>query len=574
MTHSPFLRRLLLGAALVGAAHAAQAQNSGQKEVLTDPQARLDFVRGLPYSGERPTLAGFSPAQPVKGFAAPAGQHEQTQAYRSASGCVAFFFPPGPEVADVAFKWSGPACKGQPVEGRGELQIRRRMGETTAVAVLHGEFKGGMLTGEAQKAYFYFDAKGQALPGVHLMVGSFANSVLHGPGSARWSGAPDARPAAWFREGHFKDGSLQGEGVLARLRPYPGVEAEIQRLRFDEAGDIYIEQARVNGGKLIEGTLYFEGDARPWTVELAVWRNASVEAARLLRTDPVNQTVLLAACEKWRFDGPRLSCERGSVSHGTIVSSIGTSNGAFALRLPVRGGEVPFRPGADAPVSVGVGDGEFPVRCDAELSQCSGRGVLPVALSSLYWHGDIEWRDGAVRPVQASLYALRDKDAQPKPDSDRRVARCDRFDDPLRCREGKVFWEDGGSFDGAWFYEGARFEAEDKVPPRYVAHATQNIVPRGWGTLTYATGNWAEVRMDADGDIVDVGKCDKPRESASFTCRVDGGTVFFRAEGRERRVRESEAPPRSVYTPPAGGGGRFERIPVPQRPVYVLPGMR
>ena len=37
--------------------------------------------------------------------------------------------------------------------------------------------------------------------------------------------------------------------MLARLRPYPGVEAEIQRLRFDEAGDIYIEQARVNGGK-------------------------------------------------------------------------------------------------------------------------------------------------------------------------------------------------------------------------------------------------------------------------------------------------------------------------------------
>ncbi|QRR35876.1 hypothetical protein JNX00_08455 [Hydrogenophaga sp. YM1] len=575
MTHSPFLRRLLLGAALVGAAHAAQAQNSGQKEVLTDPQARLDFVRGLPYSGERPTLAGFSPAQPIKGFAAPAGQHEQTQAYRSASGCVAFFFPPGPEVADVAFKWSGPACKGQPVEGRGELQVRRRMGENTAVAWLRGEFKRGMLTGEASKRYFYFDGKGQALPGVHVMAGSFANSVLHGKGTASWSGAPDARPAAWFREGVFKDGSLQGMGVLARLRPFPGVEADIHDLVFAEDGEIYIEQARMNGGRLLDGTLYFENDPVPWGLELASWREAAPEAARLNRLDAEQGVALVSACVKWRFEAARLVCERGSVSSGTAAGSIGLNEGGFTVRLPVHADGVPFRPLGEPKLSVGLGRSEIPVRCDSDLRQCSGQGVLTVLGSALYWFGDIEWVDGALRPARAALYAHGSKlEDSPDPERDRRLATCERFDDALRCQRGKVFYNGGGSYYGGWRYTGVSYRGEGRTPPAYVAQGEQDVLPFGWGQLTYRDGSWAEVHHDSDGDIDEVGKCDVPSESASYRCHLDGQTVMFQAQGQgERRVRQAEAPVTvpAFRMPDLGGGSRPA---VPQRPVFVLPGMR
>ncbi len=235
--------------------------------------------------------------------------------------------------------------------------------------------------------------------------------------------------------------------------------------------------------------------------------------------------------------------------------------------------------------------------------------------SMLYWQGDLEWRDGALRPASASLYARpsaqrstisvandgtvtrsgTDEDdakaqqieeaLQKKPydpgNRDRRIASCERFDGPLECSRGKIFWRTTGSFAGAWRYGGTRYKASSPgEPPRYVAEGTQDILPQGWGTRTYADGQWVEAHFDEDGDLDDVGKCDDPGSSANFRCSLEGDTVMFTADqgsqgrGSQSRPRREAATP--AYTAPSynSGGGRFVPQVVPQRPVYVLPGMR
>ncbi len=599
---------LLCALALTTSTPSLHAQDKEQKE----QQEQLAFVRQLRFNGEWPALTGFSPAQPVKGVQAAPGDHGHTQAYRSAAGCMAFFFPLGEDGgSEVALKWSGPACNGKLVEGKGELQIWRRVGERTVVGVLQGSFTKGMLTGEGAKANFTFDKAGKPVPGMYIFNGTFANSVLHGDGVQRWTGAADARPSAWARQGKFQDGTIRGPVFLSQLRPYPGVEAQAQELWYSERGNTYIEQAQVNRGKLVDGTLFFEGDAIPWKAEVAVWRDDVPEAARLTRMDMARQHVMIASCMQWRFEAARLACGQGNVSAGGSGGSIGIGEGAFGIRLPVAARVAPFQPGPSAPVKIGLSDADIAARCDAELTRCTGQGVLPVMGSLLYWHGDIEWRDGALRPTSASLYerpyaqrsrytvgndgsmtrsgsdaddakaqqideALRQKPYDPG-NRDKRIASCERFDSPVECSRGKLFFNDGGTFAGAWRYDGVTYGSDGPTAPRYVVQDNQRTVRHGWGTATFPNGRWAEVHYDSDGDIDNVGKCDDPDSSDNFRCRLDGATVVFSndSSSQSRPQREVATP---AYTAPSyssgGGGGRYVPKVVPQRPVYVLPGMR
>lgn len=597
---------LLCALALTTVAPSLHAQDKEQQE----QQNQLAFVRQLRFNGEWPALTGFSQAQPVKGFDAAAGDHGHTQAYRSAAGCVAFFFPPGEDGgSEVALKWSGAGCNGKLVEGKGELQIRRRVGEQTVVGVLQGSFTKGVLTGEGVKANFTYDKAGKPVPGMYSFQGTFANSVLHGEGAQRWTGAADARPSAWARQGKFQDGTIRGGVILSQLRPYPGVEAQTQALWYSERGNTYIEQAQVNRGKLLDGTLFFEGDPIAWKAEVAVWRDDVPEAARLTRMDMARQHMMIASCMQWRFEAARLACSQGNVSAGGSGGSIGIDEGTFGIRLPVVARVATFQPGPSTPVKIGLHDADMAARCDAELTRCTGQGVLPVLGSRLYWHGEIEWRDGALRPTSASLYerpaaqrstyavgndgtmtrsgtdqddakaqqieeALRKKPYDPG-NRDRRVASCERFDSPVECSRGKVFYGDGGNFAGAWRYDGVTYRSDGPTAPRYAVQDNQRTVRHGWGTATFSNGRWAEVHYDSDGDIDDVGKCDAPDSSDNFRCRLDGATVVFSNESRSqsRPQREVAAP---VYTAPSysSGSDRFVPLVVPKRQVYVLPGMR
>ncbi len=602
---------LLSALALTTITPSLHAQDKELKEQLE----QLAFVRQIRYTGEWPTLTGFSPAKPVNGFEAAPGDHGHTQAYRSAAGCVAFFFPPGDEGGtEVALKWKGHACNGKLVEGKGELQIWRRVGEQTVVGVLEGHFSKGVLAGEGEKSNFTFDKAGKPVPDVYSFEGTFANSVLHGQGAKRWSGAANARPSAWVQQGKFQDGTIRGGVMLYQLRPYPGVEAQVQPLWFSERGNTYIEQAQVNRGKLLEGTLFFEGDPVPWKSEVAVWRDGLPEAARLTRMDMARRHMMIASCLQWRFEGARLACDRGSASAGGEGGSIGTDEGAFGIRLPVPARVVTFQPEATTALTLGLDNAQIPARCDAELARCTGRGVLPVRGSLLYWHGDIEWRDGALRPTSASLYerpwvqrsistvandgtvtrtgsdaddakaeqieeALRKTPYDPG-NRDRRVASCERFDSPLECSRGKLFGKDGGSFVGAWRYDGVTYSSDGPAAPRYTVQGNQRMVRRGWGTTTFSNGRWAEAHYDSDGDIDDVGKCDDPDSSDNFRCKLDGATVMFYNESSSNSSSSQSRPQREVaapvYTAPSysSGGGRYVPQVVPQRPVYVLPGMR
>ncbi|HVR50946.1 MAG TPA: hypothetical protein VMS38_14520 [Pseudorhodoferax sp.] len=522
-------RTLLIACAIAvgGAAHASEAR----------AQDKLAFVRQLPYQGAWPSLAGFSPAQPVPDFKAPAGDHGHTAAYRSADGCVAFFYPPGEEgISGVALKWKGPACNGKPLQGEGELQILRRAGTGTVVGVLQGRFANGLLAGQGSKANFSYDAAGQPLPDTYLFEGEFLHSVLHGQGISRWSGAADARPTAWARQGRFHEGLARGLVAQARLRPYPGVEAEVQDLWFGEDGTVPAEQARVNRGRPVPGLLFFENDAIAWRSEVAAWRDGQFQTARLLRMDTARQAGLVASCVRWRFEARQLRCDQGAVSSGGASGELRLDDGPYTLPWPVRPGGTGFRPGPGAALHVALQDAQTPVRCNAELSRCTGRGAIPILGAGEYWWGDLEWREGSLQPVAAALHARGADDGTPAtapqrpgyaPQSDAVLARCTRFAGPLQCAEGLLRSANGTRYSGAWVYDGVRF-GSDAGPARYEALPGDRRVRRtGWGTNTYADGRWAEVHFDDDGAMDAVGLCEHPGRGGTVNCHLQGRTVVF-----------------------------------------------
>jgi hypothetical protein len=565
--HNPSVRVLWLVAFLtlsLPAQARSEAGPAASASVSGDLAQRLAWVRALRYDGPTPELTGFSPAQPVQGFSSPAGAHGHTQAYRSDSGCIAFFYPLAAHaVSDVAFKWNGPACTGQLLAGPGELQILRREGDALVVSVLQGTFAQGALHGNAAKADFRYALSGQPGHEVYRFEGEFVHSVLHGAGMVRWSGPADARPSAWSRQGHFRHGLIYGGVAQGRLHPYAGVEAEVQALRFADDGSIIVQQAQASGGEQQGGTLFFENDPNPWVSELETWHGGQPQSARYTRVDRVKEQLLSATCHAWRFEPERLVCAHGEIAAGTLAGTVGVTQTAYAIRLPAWSHGAPFTLPSALKARVGLGDSEFDAQCAPDMRRCTGHGAVPIATGRHYWHGDIEWRDGALIPVAAALYerphphnvhpgSQRAGSAQahqqaeatsPKPpgapaDRARLVARCARFTTPTDCADGEVLW-DAQRFKGSWQLAGVRFRsvaADRRGAPRYQQDDPPTAVPQGWGELVLGEHHRAEVRFDG-GLLREVRRCTRVHDGQERPCRIESGQLVMPQDGLHSTLR-------------------------------------
>lgn len=523
-----------------------------------------------------PVTTGFSAAKPVEGFTAAAENQWMRTAYRSASGCVAFFYPPdneGEPISDVAFKWQGPACNGRPLNGSGELQIRYRTPDKQIISVLKGGFANGVLSGQGSKRNFSFTSQGATVQDTYLFDGQFADNVLHGEGRSRWIGPADGHPKAWLREGRFNQGALNGQVLQSRLAPYPGIAVETLQLWFDNKGQPYNNQARANQGEPVSGRLLFTGDDKPWLVDLIGYQNDGRPAGSLTRLFGAEHPPLTAHCMHWQLDGVQPHCQQGDLRYG-LEPGLVIEQGGFVLDTPVRAGRTPFRALGHTGISFNSrlqADRSYPLRCNDDVSVCTGTGPYPSTLTNLYWQGRFEWRPNGITPVSGSLYQRASASA-PASMTDEQWASCQRFDGPMSCADGALI-EQHATFRGAWFYRepenryrGYMEEAEDS--PRDEG----GFQRRGWGTLAFNEGRSARVRVDADDNLAEVGDCEDPDSDDTVSCSLRGNTVVFKYKSNivyEKPVRQRDITPARP-----GNSGRYQPIETPKRTPYILPGMK
>lgn len=559
---------LALQLSLPQSAHAAEPKSPLEQQFQSASSMSLALTW--------PVTTGFSPARPVDGFAAPPNSRWMTTPYRSATGCVAFFYPPNDDdikVSEVALKWQGPACNGRPLNGSGELQIRYRSEDNLVVSVLKGNFSNGLLNGKGSKRNFSFTAQGARLQDTYLFDGQFAANVLHGEGRSRWIGPADSHPRAWLREGRFDQGALNGQVLQSRLSPYPGVAVETLQLWFNNDGQAYNNQAAANKNEPVPGRLLFTGEDAPWLVDLIGYQNDGRPAGSLMRLFGAGHPPLAAECMHWQLDGPQPRCQKGDLRYD-LNPGLVIEQGGFVLDTPVRAGRTPFRPLGNTGIGFNSGLAEssnLPLRCNEEISLCTGSGLYPSTLSNMHWQGRFEWRPSGITPVSGSLY-WRARANAPASTADEHMADCQRFDGPLSCADGALISQHS-TFRGAWFYRapdnsyrGYMEEAEDA--PRDEG----GFQRRGWGTLTFSDGSSARVRVDATDNLAEVGDCEDPNTDDEVSCTLRGSTVMFNYRSSviyEKAVRQP------VITPERSrDAGRYKRIETPKRTPYILPGMQ
>lgn len=559
-----------LAAAAIGFPAAAAGSEAEESKKM------LEWLRSLRHDGDVPALTGFSPAKPIADFTAPPGGHDLSQAYKSAAGCVAFFAAPADHFSGVAFKVKGLPCNGKPLEGKGELQIYRKhlngAGFDQVISVLSGEFSKGMLTGEAAKANFTFNAAGKPVADTYVFSGRFENSVLNGKGQRRWTGPKDGEPSAIALEGNFKDGVPSGGVLQSRLHPLPGVEADFQPLHYSPKGNSYVEQSQLNGGKTVDGYLFLYQDPARWKVEVATWRD-HVEAGALTRKRDDEEN-FYAACKQWDFAAGKISCMDGNVGGGFKGTYYGVERGPFSIPLPFDTRSVPFRVNNQQKVTIGLEMQNQPgVSCNPDMTRCSGMVVTALFGSSQYLRGDAEVRDGAVYFKSAKLYQ-RASGLAYSPEynysSDKVEASCSNFSSPLVCAKGVYHYSSGTTATGSWKFKNVGFETlSERGRIGYITKGEFGPVMNGNVRMDYANGSWADVVM-VDSEIESVEDCGVP-DGASVSCAAEGSTMTFTRRGSSRPQAE-RVEPRRVQSFEAPE--RYKPIVMPTRPVYVLPGMR
>jgi hypothetical protein len=113
----------------------------------------LDELRALRYSGDIPSLEGFSPAKVIQ-LPAPADSHFYTTAYMSKGKCVTFS-KLGKDEHDLSIKWKGAKCNGKPINGDGTLQIQYKEDSGTGTYT-HLSVSTGHFTNEAVEKVFSY----------------------------------------------------------------------------------------------------------------------------------------------------------------------------------------------------------------------------------------------------------------------------------------------------------------------------------------------------------------------------------------------------------------------------------
>ncbi len=493
----------------------------------------------------RPALLSGGPATAVPEHKAPPGGHDHTMAWRGADGCIAFFYPP-PEAQDVRMQWEGPACKGGLVQGKGRLLIQRNANKQLVLGVLQGDFVNGMLEGLGEKTHYVHEADGRPTQEAWHFEGPFMHSVLQGKGIRTHRNAADKLPGVSVVAGDFHEGLPHGEVNTVRLRPYTGVAAEYLELGLDAQGKAVLEQAIGNGGTVRKGWWMVEGDTAPWRVEVALW-DSYPTAARLTRI-PAAGIRSFVSCEQWRMENGVLQCPKGEAWHERAFAAIGVRGAAFSLPLAPSAQNVPFRVPPDVRVFASVGGPESrtdspTLVCNDAMARCEGRVKAVVhGVSGLYLEGPAQWQQGAVQwkgvgfystPNHIAAYRLYGKSIEDLVAEGRRNtdtlgrdmawAQCQSaFDPAMRCGQGVVTLEDGGSFNGAWRLQGVVQRLQDGVP-YWVATGDYGPVPDGAGRLEFKNGPWVEVRY-ADGQVASVGACGG-HATATLRCTLTGDGI-------------------------------------------------
>lgn len=555
----------------------------------------LKNLRALKTPLALPSKSGFSPAKPIA-LAPPSSAHDYTMAYKSASGCVVFFLPESSNLLNISLKWNGPTCKGKPLSGKGILQILSNRlddnGTRSIITTFNGQFEQGMFTGIGEKANFWLDAN-DGLLATYRYKGQFSNGILHGLGSTTYIGNASSQPSAWLKQGQFNDGIPFGKLTLARLNPYPGVEADVGEMIFNNEGQRFYDQSSNNAGTPVNGVLFFNRDTSPWETMTANTdksdENFKPQLSLITRSKhPSHQanSVFYAACNSWVITESSWSCESGlfGMPHSK-VGPLKAENTAFQFNIPIDAKTwLPLQVKDGSKLMFGLdskGEKQY-FTCNSSISYCTGRTIINIERTPLYWWGDVVLDTTGIKPVSARLMTV-GNDKKLDIANNLTLATCTNFDNPTTCREGSIFYQNDGSrhWEGGFRLDGIAFEERGQSGSRLIATNAYQVLKEGRGKVYYRNG-WASV-MTRNDKMVEVFECDIPEDDDSFTCELTNGEVEFIRKVSRRNSRSNRAgddSPRAIPVEPlrlpdlSPGSGGFEPTPIPQRSLDVLPGMQ
>lgn len=568
---SMFLAISMLGNPATATATAAAADHERLDEAKNDHADAGKFLaelRGMRFSGEAPSLNGFSPTQEIN-LSPPPGSNVYKTAYKSKSNCVVFFSPLGKVEHDLAVKWDGAKCNGKPIQGKGELAITYRTdasdGTFSHVFVYRGRFKDGMLTGPSEKVNFVFYPDGRLKDDIYAFSGEFAYGLLNGAGAQTWTGPATDEPSAWVKKGNFKDGIPSGLITLSRLHPFAGVEADSGEQVLNADGGAYSYQWYNNGKKPVKGIMYFYNDPIQWQIATSEIKTGEMPGhAGIRRVDGSSE--LLAECDDWDIQKGRWSCARGTAAIASSARPDISLDGAFYIPVPVNKSGGMIRAGNGGRVRIGSENisAGHEMLCNEALSLCHGKAIVTVGAYE-YWWGESEFSNGNLQPVSATLYHS-SSPYEVDPSKDKKLAVCEEFSSPTRCDRGALWAGDGISWRGGYTMHGVKYSSS----AGYDIGSGWGLYIDGHGRLTWGKdGRWAEGDVN-DNEWVSIDDCDEPASSSKFICELHGNTVTF-VEQRQRSYNSDS----NSYGNPYGNGssGGFTPIQIPQPQPYVMPGM-
>ena len=576
------------------AAGAAVAQNvPARKNVIEmTTEERLKRIESI--SAPKPLPKFF--VDPVAsrvptGFVAPAGaasSSEYVAAYRTSSNCVFWYEMPTSD-SMIHAQWKGSACKGQPLSGEGNLRITAaKTVDGKKLLVQHefaGNFTNGFLTGAGLKSNVLFNTDRTPTGEAYFFDGNFAWSSLSGRGTRFGLFPAGSPPSVIAYSGNFVDG--QPHGLIERLSigHGEGVKGDIFFLDFEKGAPL-IDQSR-RGAEVVGYIHTLKGE---WKVALNEWRNGRPRGAQLSWAGDEGKPGTAAYCSQWQVEGPLWKCPSGNFAlrEQGGAAELGAEATAFSVSAIA---DRPLR--LVAPGRVQVRDDKsvdfnHSLSCDVELAACTGTAIVELGILDVrYWSGEVEYRAGALKPVGKGRFMALAADTPQafinakRTLGDRVEMDCARLASPTDCADGLIRFDDGVTYRGAHRLEGTAYGTKEssRLPPSYYkAGNTSDWIPYGSGRIDFGNGLVAQVQI-RDEAIVSVSDCSWPEHGAG-SCTVDDGKVIFRArrEARETRVarptrRESSSSSKS-YSDYPSAPQRYEPIAVPQRPTYVLPGMR
>lgn len=565
-------RALLFFTGLLGATAACAATNLSNFEDGT----LLSQLQGIRFSGKAPALTGFSPSRAVDGLQK--ADRSYSTAYKSAAGCVAYFLPSTGGINNVQIKWSGKEkCNGRPLQGEGELLIRQDNIEggkkQIVLRVLQGNFVDGLLQGKGKKTNFTYDESGKFVEDTYVLSGNFVNGVLDGDGEQAWTGPAAAIPSAWIKQGQFKNGDLVGGSsiIYAQLHPAAGVEAAVQKLKLSAKSEMLVHQAYVNDGKPVDGAMFLEGDAARWSTTIYSWDNLPTSAV-LKRHDAGNKfkTVELH-CTDFGFQLGRIVCNEGLAFDFTTPFIFGVMNASYNYVLPVDSVKTPLRVRDNTKVVVGTYNDANPMTCNQDLSLCKGDSQIMAVGFSGYWYGSAELRNGKYAFTKAKLFNQLEFDKKFDPQKDKLILTCKNFSGPTDCENGEYYIGEQRKI-GHFKIEGVTTGLDAKGEFSFERSGKFKVVMEGWGSIFFNENEWADVWYEND-KITRVRDCGDNSRNVKISCKMRNNVVVFVAEAEEQPDEERVIPVEPFQWPEIQAP-RFTPTPIPQRPVYVLPGMK